>query len=187
LLSEVYAEAVPLKARNDLDRLALMAYGLEIIAGLAPEHAEAGRLFGLLAAWLQVLEGNETPGPSVRQAMEAKALTFAGLAPALIVCPRCQQRLENPAVFSEPAGGGHHAGCAEGQGVDVAELTRLEAFRRTPLADTVGVRAAQPAWLLGDFVRWSLGRAVVSRTLLEDLEASDFDARQSSGSGDERA
>ena len=50
-------------------------------------------------------------------------------------------------------------------------LLRFEALRRTPLADTVGVRPALPPWLLGDFARYSLGKNLNSRPMLEELES----------------
>jgi DNA repair protein RecO (recombination protein O) len=76
--------ASPRRARTDLDRLLLLGYGCEFCAGLAPEHHEAHKLHGLLAAFLDRLETDPMPGDATRQALEAKALTFAGVAPALL-------------------------------------------------------------------------------------------------------
>ena len=170
LVRDASVQAGPTRARSDLDRLALLAYGLEIVSSLAPEDHEAHKLHRLLLSWLTLLDGEDLPGTASRQALEAKALTFAGLTPALVLCAVCGERLDAPAVFDGEVGGGAHGRHARGTSVEPEELIRFEALRRTPLADTPGVRPARPPWLLGDFVRWHLGRAVKSRDLLEELE-----------------
>ncbi|MEQ1503696.1 MAG: DNA repair protein RecO, partial [Myxococcota bacterium] len=83
----------PERARDDLDRLGFVAYGCELCGALAPEGDAAPKLYGLLATWLLVLEGDVTPGDAARVALEGKALTFAGLAPALVRCARCDEPL----------------------------------------------------------------------------------------------
>lgn len=170
LLAEVARHVVPKRARTDLLRLSQLAYGVELCAALAPEHHEAPKLHRLLATWLDLLEGEATPGIASRQALEAKALTFAGLTPALVLCGVCHERLDEPAVWSHADGGGVHGRCAQGTHVDPPELVRLEALRRTPLADTPGVRAADPHWLLSDFAQWQLGRGLNSRAMLVEVE-----------------
>lgn len=166
----VDAVHLPRRARTDLARLALLAYGCEVCAGLSPEHHETPRLFGLLEAWLRLLEGEGTPGPACRVALEAKALTFAGLTPALIMCARCGEALDDPAVFDPEAGGGLHARCGGGRSVPVGLLRTFEALRRSPMADAVGYDLPREgAWLLSDFVQYQLGRGLKSRGLLEGL------------------
>ncbi len=162
----------PRRARDDLERLALLAYGVELCAALAPEHGEAERLFRLTAAWLDLLEGDAAPGPASRQALEGKALTFAGYAPTLVMCAVCGERLTAPAAFVPDAGGGTHVACAPGPAVDPDALIRLEALRRTPLADTPGVRPARPLGLLTDFAVWHLGAPLRARALVDELEAA---------------
>lgn len=172
LMVEAHLHAHPKRAREDLDRLAALAYGVELCAALSPEHHEAAKLFRLILVWLSLLEGSERPGPASRQALEAKALTFAGLTPALATCPVCGEGLADPVVFSCQAGGGAHAACAPGSPVEASQVLRLEAFRRTPLAETVGVRAATPLYLLTDFAEWHLGAGLKSRPMLEEIEAT---------------
>lgn len=162
----------PRRAREDLDRLAALTYGVELCAALAPEDHEAPRLHRLLRSWLATVEGDHEPGAAARQALEAKALTFAGLTPALVICPVCGVRLDDPCAFNNEAGGGVHARCAPGRAVHAADLMRLEGLRRTPLADTAGVRPALPLYLLADFVEWHLGAGIKARPMLEELEAS---------------
>lgn len=162
--------AVPQRARTDLDRLALLAYGCELCSALAPEHHPAPQLAKLLTVWLDLLEAEALPGMASRWALEAKALTFAGLAPALVRCAACGERLTAPVVFDPQAGGGLHAHCGGGRPVQVDDLMFLEALRRTPLADTPGLETpARIAWLLSDFARHQLAHDLRSRRLLEEL------------------
>lgn len=171
LLIGVDVEHAPRRARQDLDRIALLAYGCEVCAALAPEHHPAPRLFKLLLVWLDLLEGEEQPTAASRMAMEAKALTFAGLTPALVHCARCQGVLDDPVVWDHDGGGGVHDRCGGGREVASADLARLEALRRTPLADTPGAQEPPGArWVLSDFLRWHLERDLRSRALLEQIE-----------------
>lgn len=160
----------PRRARADLDRLALLAYGCELCAALAPEQHPAAQLYKLLTVWLDLLEGDDAPGVASRLALEAKALTFAGVAPSLVRCAVCGEPLDAPAVFDAESGGGLHARCGGGRPVRPEDLRLLEALRRTPLADTPGVEAPPAVtWLLSDFARHQLGHDLRSRRLLEDL------------------
>jgi len=171
ILADAVVRASPHRARADLDRLALLTYGVEICTELAPEDHPAPKLYRLLLAWMRQVEDPEVPGPASRQALEAKALTFSGHTPALVGCAVCGDKLDAPTVFDAEVGGGLHGRCGPGEPVEPAELLRFEALRRTPLSDTPGVRPAQPRWLLGDFVRHQLGRQVKSRAFLEQVEA----------------
>ncbi len=170
LVSAVDPVLLPRRARTDLERLALLAYGCEVCASLAPEHHEAEKLYGLLEVWLWLLDGDVAPGVASRVALEAKALTFAGLTPALRACARCGEVLEAPVVFDLEAGGAQHARCGPGREVSVAALAALDDLRRAPLAETIG--AAPPAlrWLLSDFVRHQVSHALKSRSLVEEVE-----------------
>lgn len=157
-------------ARAEVERIALLGYGCELCAALAPEDAPAPKHHGLLAAWLDLLEGPVRPGTASRAALEAKALTFSGLAPALVVCARCGGGIEDPAVFDPESGGALHARCGGGRTLGAVALRELDVLRRTPLADTAARPApAAPAWLLSDFAQHQLGRALRSRALLEAL------------------
>jgi len=160
----------PVRARNDLDRLALLAYGCEVTSALAPEHGEAVKLFVLLHTLIEVLEGEALPGAASRVAFEGKALTFAGFAPSLTTCPRCGEALSGDVRFDPDAGGGVHPWCGSGHPVHADTLAAIEALRRTPLAETPAMSMPpEGRWLLADFVEHHLGHAVNSRSLLQTL------------------
>jgi DNA repair protein RecO (recombination protein O) len=164
----------PKKSRRDLDRLALLAYGCELCDALAAEDEPAPKLFGLLAHWIGLLEGAATPGTAARIALEAKALSFAGLAPALRHCASCGAALDDPAVFDVEGGGGRHGRCGGGVSGPASTLADFEVLRRTPLADIVGRDDLEPGpfrWSLARMVEAHVGRALRSRGLLVDLEA----------------
>lgn len=164
--------AAPRRARTDLDRLLLLAYGCEFCSVLAPEHHEADKLHGLLAVFLARLEVDPLPGDATRQALEAKALTFAGLAPALVRCARCQDPLVDPCVFDADAGGALHSRCGGGAPFHAADGARLDALRRTPIAASEEVGAASPRWILADFARWHHYGAPKARSVLESIGRS---------------
>ena len=66
--------ASPNRARDELERIGLLAYGCELCAALSPEEASADKLYLLLVSWLALLEGEATPGDASRSALEAKAV-----------------------------------------------------------------------------------------------------------------
>lgn len=168
-LSEVRA---PRRARESWERLALLAYGCELVDVLSGPAVEP-RLHRLLEVWLEVLEGEGAPGAASRVALEAKALTFAGLLPALSRCARCGEPNVDPVVWSHEEGGALHGGCGGGEETSVAALDEIEALRRSPLRETVGARIAMDtSWLLSDFVRYQCQVALKSRAALSTLEGA---------------
>lgn len=159
----------PRKARATLGGIALLAYGCELVSGLAPEGGPAERHFGLLLAWLERLEGPTLPLGLARQALEAKALTVSGLAPVLTRCAACGDPPDEPMVFDFVAGGAQHGRCGGGRPVSLDVLRRWEVARRTPLAEIDDTPAIGSEWLFSSFAEHQLGRALRSRVLLEDV------------------
>ena len=167
---ELAIRAAPRRPREDLLRFAYLGWGCDLVPRLAPEHGESERLFGLLEAWLEALEAEAPMGPPHRLALEAKALTFAGLRPVLERCARCGQPIEAPMVFSAEAGGAAHARCAGGLSISPAWLARVEQLRRTPLREIDATLDVRPAWALADFAQHQLGRALPSREMVVSAE-----------------
>lgn len=160
-----------LHARDDLEVLALLAYACELCGELArPAHPEP-RLYGLLEMALLLLDGGTAPpSPLWRMALEAKALTFAGLTPTLDRCARCGQAPEGRLAFDPGSGGLVHAECHGGAAVPPGWAAAVEAARRTPLRDLLDTPPPEgPQWLLSDHAQWHLGRGLKSRALLASL------------------
>lgn len=169
LLGEPTVRSAPNRSREDLGRLAHLLYGCELCAALAAEESPADKLFGLLDAWLGVCEAPVPPASAARVALEAKALTFAGLAPWLERCGQCHEPIEDPAVFAASAEGAFHARCGPGEAVPAATLVNIARLLRTPMAGLAGLRFDGPPWLLLGFARYHLGRDLRSAALLADL------------------
>lgn len=159
--------AAPKRVRDSYERVVLLAYGCDVLATLSEHGLEGPRGFGLLGAFLTALEDELEPTVATRVALEAKALTFAGIAPQLVVCPSCGERLEGEVRFDPEAGGGVHMACGQGPVVEAADLLRLEGLRRTPVAETPGLEVAPTVrWLLTDFIEYHARRALQTRALL---------------------
>lgn len=166
LLTDAAVLASPRRAREDYGRLVLLGYGCDLLAVLS-EHGLAGaKGFGLLGAWLARLEEGDVPTEAARIALEAKALTFAGLAPRTVSCVACGDALDDPAVFDVDGGGGMHARCGTGRPVAAAALAHVEALRRRPLAEAEGTVDTEVRWLLADFVEHHTRRPLRARALL---------------------
>ena len=156
------------RAREDLLRLSLLAYGCEALGRLAGEHQPAPRLARLLVVWVERLEHDGEMGVAHRQALEAKALRFAGLLPDLHRCARCSRPLVDHA--SVPTEGGVlHPACGPGVGVEAADLLALDRLLRTPLFEIRVEQASGAGWLLCDRIQHHLRAPLKSATLLREL------------------
>ena len=154
--------------RQDLDRIALAAYACELVAALAPVDQPALKLFGLLEVALLVLDAaTAPPADSFRVGLEAKALTFAGLAPNLRACDSCELPLSEPLVYSPSAGSLRHAHCGGGRPLSLELAQAMERARRTPLAELVDLTLPEgDPWLLYEHLQWHQGKPLKSRELL---------------------
>ncbi|MCP4807630.1 MAG: DNA repair protein RecO [Proteobacteria bacterium] len=157
--------------RNDLDRIALAAYACELVSSLMPAEHEAVKLYTLLDVALLTLDAMTGPPELLwRLGLEAKALTFAGFTPRLLLCDVCGLELSDPAVFAPDAGGARHGHCGGGQEVSVELLGAIEQARRTPLADLVDVTCPPgDRNILVELLRWHTGRELKSKGLVSDL------------------
>lgn len=166
-LGSVDIVAVPVRARQDYRRLVLVAWGCEVVLALSEAGLDALKGFGLLCAWLDRLEAEAPVSEAVRLAFEAKALTFAGLAPRLAQCAACGEVLSGVVAFDPEAGGGVHAHCGTGTQVADAALAAVERLRRAPLAE-IEEEAPEGVvrWLLADFIEHHTRRPLKARALL---------------------
>lgn len=165
--------AAPRLARADLHRIAYLSWGCELCAALAPEGGRAEKLYRLLEVWLELLEvEGEAPGVASRLALEAKALTFAGLTPALTRDARDGGDLGLKKVSFDAEAGGAVAWSGRGVKVDPKWLEVMERFRRTPLKETLGLAPPdrRAHWILADFAEYHLGRPLKSRSMLTVMD-----------------
>ncbi len=160
-----------LHAHGDVERLGLLAYTAEVAGALARPHHPEPRLFGLLDVAGVLLDSvTAPPSPLFRMAFEAKALTFAGLRPALDRCAGCGRPFDagEERAFAPWAGGAVHPACQAGATpVPPGWTEAVEAARRTPLRELVDAAPPPgPRWLLADAIEAHLGRALRSRRVL---------------------
>lgn len=164
------------RLRNALGRLATAAYAAELCAALAREEHPEPRLYGLLETALLLLDAADAdPGPAFLVALEAKALTFAGVGPVLDRCAACGEGVEPSMVFLPGGGGLRHPRCAaedEGRVFPVSEAwaRAVEAARRAPLRELLDASLPPgPSDALSLAVASHLGRALPSRQVLAVL------------------
>jgi DNA repair protein RecO len=174
-LVEVEVEDARVSLRSSLARLGLAAYGCEVCGALAREGYPEPRLYGLLETLLLLLDAADAdPGDALRAGLEAKALTFAGVAPVLDRCVACGGAPEAEMCFAPGMGGLVHLRCQPSEGtrryVTAAHAAALEAARRAPLRDLLDVTLPPgPPDVLHEAIAAHLGRALPSRAVLEAL------------------
>ena len=157
-------------ARGDLDRIALMAYATEVCGQLAREDHPEPKLYGLLDMAITVIDALSGPvSPLFRLGLEAKALTFAGIAPRLNVCMTCGLQPEGQMQLT--TAGVHHYACSrDGEAVSTPWLAAVETARRTPLRESIDVPVPPgPQWALAELLEQHLGRRLRSRSILATL------------------
>lgn len=156
------------RPRSDLIRLTLVAYGCEVAGRLAGEHTPEERLTRLLVVWIELLEQEAPVGIAARQALEAKALRFAGILPDLLRCSRCGRVLDSEARF--PADGGPvHATCGAGTVVTPEGLRALDLLLRTPLFSVRDEQASSAGWVLSERIEHHSRAPLKSAVLLREL------------------
>lgn len=165
-----------IRLRASLGRLALAAYAGELCGALAREEHSEPRLYGLLEMALLVLDAADAdPGLAFVVGLEAKALTFAGVGPALDRCAACGADVETSMVFVPAGGGLRHPRCAaddDGPVLPVSEAwaRAVQAARRAPLRDLLDTGLPPgPTNALALAVAAHLGRALPSRAVWEAL------------------
>ena len=161
--------------RGDLVRLTLMSYLIEFVGSLAQEGHEATKLYGVLQMALLLLDGvTHPPGVLFRWAFEAKALTFAGIAPELRRCSLCARPLEGELVYVNSAGGAAHSACGRGDRLNLDWCQQVEGARRTPLAGAIDVAPVSGnRWTLHDHLAWHGSRSLRSRVMLANIEEAN--------------
>jgi DNA repair protein RecO (recombination protein O) len=131
---------------DELGKIALGSYMLELTDALTTEEAEAVGAYEVLASGLEVL-GRRTPTMALRQSFELKILQAAGFGLEFGRCRLCSKLAEpeGDAVYFLPSRGGIVCQRCRGQAVESA--VRLDALNAaamarlclTPLGESVGL------------------------------------------------
>lgn len=165
--------------RGDVERIVQAAWLCEVAGALAtPEHAEP-RLYGLLETALLLLDAASGPvGEAFLAGFEAKALTFAGVAPGLERCAVCGRPVGEesgePVGLVAAAGGVLHLACREPgaawTALEPGYVAALADARRRPLRELLDEPLPEgPPRLLAELVEAHVGHALHARTALAAL------------------
>jgi DNA repair protein RecO (recombination protein O) len=170
LLQEVELMEQRLKIRSDLNKLAAMIHACEVCGVLAREDQPEPRLYGLLEIALLLLEEiDELPQSSFGMALEAKALTFAGIAPPLTRCAHCREPLTGALAWEDSV---VHQHCAVWATLPISQewVEALEMARKAPLQDSYFKAIPEgPRDCLTRLVEAQAGRPLGCRAWMEGL------------------
>ncbi len=116
--------------RNDLQRLALASYGVELVELLIEEGETHLLIYELLCSFLDFLDqGGE--GGIARLLLELRLIYLLGYMPHLLHCSECLKIFRNELVrFDVNRGGSLCVTCAGGSGLDIG-LGTLGSLART--------------------------------------------------------
>jgi recombinational DNA repair protein (RecF pathway) len=157
-------------ARGDLERIALMAYATEVCGQLSREEHPEPKLYGLLDMAITLIDALIEPASQLfRLGLEAKALTFAGIAPRFTTCMTCDLEAEGKMLLT--TSGVHHYACSrDGEQVSTQWLLAVEGARRSPLRESIDAPdPSGPQWILAELLEQHLGRRLRSRSILATL------------------
>jgi DNA repair protein RecO (recombination protein O) len=173
------AELIDLRVglRTDLQRLALAAYGCELVEALGGGHGHP-EIFALLTAYLDHL-AKAGATPEARLLLELRLLFHSGYAPHLLHCATCFGPLPAAFSFSAAAGGSLCPACAPPGllPVSLGTIGTLSRLARTPIeafsAFHFGERTLNEGGkILGDALRLHLSKPLKSLAFLESIQST---------------
>ena len=174
------AELIDLRIglRADLQRLALAAYGSELVEALGGGHGHP-EIFALLAAYLDHL-ASAGATPEARLLLEVRLLFHSGYAPHLLHCATCFGPLPAIFSFSAEAGGSLCPACAPRGllSVSLGTIGTLSRLARTPIEAFSGFHfgertLSEGGKILSDALRLHLTKPLKSLAFLEEMQASN--------------
>ncbi len=165
--------------RTDLQRLALAAYGCELVEALGGGHGHP-EIFALLAAYLDHLSSAGAT-PEARLLLEVRLLFHSGYAPHLLHCAECFGPLPESFSFSAEQGGSLCPACAPPGllPVSLGTIGTLSRLARTPIEAFSGFHFGERTLneggkILRDALRLHLTRPLKSLTFLETIQPEDL-------------
>lgn len=173
------AELIDLRVglRSDLQRLALAAYGCELVESFGGGHGHP-EIFALLASYLDHL-ASVGATPEVRLLLEVRLLFHSGYAPHLLHCASCFGPLPESFFFSAAAGGSLCPVCAPRGlfSVSVGTIGTLSRLARTPIDVFGGFRFGERTRqeggrIVADALRLHLQKPLKSLSFLESFASA---------------
>jgi DNA repair protein RecO (recombination protein O) len=166
------------RLRGDIERLTAGSYLVELTSEMTREGQTNPALFGLLAGFLKLLDGGESPVPLLRF-FEIKLLQMVGFMPRLESCVVCNGTLKKSLTsFSSDKGGMVCKTCAPktaaliplsaGTAGFLAMAARLDIDKLTRLVPNP-VFIEQGERLLDCFIRHQTGKELKTKRFIEKL------------------
>jgi DNA repair protein RecO (recombination protein O) len=159
---------------DELAKIALGSYMLELTDALTTEEAEAMGAYQVLASGLEVL-GRRTPTIALRQAFELQMLQAAGFGLEFGRCRLCGKfpQLQTGAVYFLPSRGG--IVCAQCRGSALESAVRMDASNAAALAQLCLAPLAEAAtFTQGDAASMSAIGCFLATILDRKLRSLDF-------------
>jgi len=112
------------RAARDVETSGAFAYMAELLVEFLPEHEANERLYRLVKAVLEAIEGQNDTGRALRY-FECWLLRLAGFFPDLSVCAACGERIANDeSTFLTAEGAPRCVACSSGRGAQVTRELR---------------------------------------------------------------
>jgi len=156
------------------------SYFLELVKEMTGERESNPQLFGLLAAFLAVLN-DSIPREEYLRIFELRILDLLGYRPRLMECTICSQKVSfgEGALFSYRHGGVVCKGCqVKARGavpICAATLKAMQMAMEMDLGEVEGVRfpsevLSESSQILPRFIQYQLGKGLKSLRVLEEIK-----------------
>lgn len=174
--------------QRSLGALSLASYGVELVEMLLREGEEAPRVYQLLCAFLDYLDG-QGDAAVARLLFELRLIALLGYMPHLLHCSECQQGFGGrPLFFSARRGGSLCSACSSGDGlaISLGTVGSLARSLQTPLQSFTGFRfgettRGEAAAMLRQVLSELLPREPKSLKFLNDLSVQHIDISPGEG------
>jgi DNA repair protein RecO (recombination protein O) len=167
------------RGARDVESASAFSYMAELLTEFLPDHEPNERLYRLVAAVLEAVEGEEGDLAQVLRYFEAWLLKLVGFFPDTYHCAVCDEAIsERESVFLTAEGTPRCAACGGGKGFSVDSDLRSvigEMFRLHPTAFARNVVRPDHILKIGEInyqiIRHALERDLRSRALLRPSSA----------------
>lgn len=121
--------------RDDIEKLSLAQYFLELAAEFSPEGTDAAEYLRVVLNSLYMLANNKRPKEQLKAITELRLVSLAGYMPNLIACERCGEYETYTMYFDLERGLLYCENCADENALMPLELGIVSAMRHIIFAD----------------------------------------------------
>lgn len=168
------------RGARDVETASAFSYMAELLSEFLPEHEPNERLYRLVLATLEAVEGEDGDLAQILRYFESWLLKLVGFFPDTSHCAMCDEPIpDDELVFLTPEGAPRCVACGGGKGFSLdASLRNVidEMFRLHPTAFARSVVGGGDILKIGEInyqiIRHALERDLRSRSLLKQLSTS---------------